>query len=120
MFLLVFQIGLASAEPSVLPPSWTEMDWIIQLTAPPREVKWEIETGTWVQGDTNVMPLSYGNRKVLPPIRFEAEEAYFTLTRLQEVAIRHGRWRLRYGYGIADLFRGTQGAAQLYLDARGG
>lgn len=94
-----------------------QMEGLVGFPAPPSAF---LEGRFFFRAETNVLPLALGDEKALPPRRFTGREAYFLSERLQEIAYVHGRWSLRYGYGLADLYEGNGGAAQLYLNAKAG
>lgn len=110
LFLLVAVI--ASAEPVVLPPVWTEAQWVQHLTSSPVVGgKW-LETGYHLFARTNVRPLLQSSKAEQS---FTGEHGYYRFASLDEIRLRLPRWQVRYAFGVADHYAGDQGAVHLYL-----
>lgn len=110
LFLLVAVI--ASAEPVVLPPVWTEAQWVQHLTASPVVGgKW-LETGYHLFARTNVRPLLESSKAEQS---FTGEHGYYRFASLDEIRLRLPRWQVSYAFGVADHYAGDQGAVHLYL-----
>lgn len=71
-------------------------------------------------GDNNVLPLSRGDDRRLPPLRHGASNAYFAGSKLGRLGLSVGAWSLTYSSDQADLYKGNRDAAQLYLDSKSG
>lgn len=110
LFLLVAVI--ASAEPVVLPPVWTEAQWVQHLTSSPVVGgKW-LETGYHLFARTNVRPLLESSKAEQS---FTGEHGYYRFASLDEIRLRLPRWQVSYAFGVADHYAGDQGAVHLYL-----
>lgn len=110
LFLLVAVI--ASAEPVVLPPVWTEAQWVQHLTSSPVVGgKW-LETGYHLFARTNVRPLLQSSKAEQS---FTGEHGYYRFASLDEIRLRLPRWQVSYAFGVADHYAGDQGAVHLYL-----
>jgi len=77
-----------------------------------------LTTRFFIHADNNVLPLRLGDKKTLPPMKFEGSKAYYFHTRFKELGLSYRRWSLYYGHGKADFYEGNKGAAQLFLDAK--
>jgi hypothetical protein len=111
LFLLI-TLAPADAEPVVLPPLWTEPQWIQHLTSSPVVSGRQLDTSLYLLARTNVRPLwqSSGAEPV-----FAGERGYYRFASLSDMRLRLSRWRLSYAFGVADYFEGDQGAVHLYL-----
>ncbi|MGC8784522.1 MAG: hypothetical protein ACP5RN_09065 [Armatimonadota bacterium] len=110
LFLLAALLS-AGAEPVVLPPLWTEEQWIQQLTSLPVTGGEQLEVGYYLLAHTNVRPLLQSTEA---KHSFTGERGYYRFASLSEVRLHLPRWQVSYAFGIADRFEGDQGAVQLY------
>ncbi len=112
---LVLFVGMlftvASAEPVVLPPVWTEVQWIQHLTSSVDDGT-RLETSYHLFARTNVRPLLRGSETEKP---FAGQHGYYRFASLSEIRLRLSRWQVSYAFGVADRFEGDQGAVHLYL-----
>lgn len=110
LFLLV--AVAAVAEPVVLPPIWTETQWVQHLTSSPVVSGEQLETGYHLFARTNVRPLLESTAGEQP---FAGEHGYYRFASLSEIRLRLPRWHVSYAFGVADHYEGDQGAVHLYL-----
>ncbi len=110
LFLLV--AAAAGAEPVVLPPIWTEAQWVQHLTSSPVVSGEQLETGYHLFARTNVRPLLESTAGEQP---FAGEHGYYRFASLSEIRLRFPRWHASYAFGVADYYEGDQGAVHLYL-----
>lgn len=101
----------AGAEPVVLPPVWTEAQWVQHLTSSAHSGIW-LETGYHLFARTNVRPLWHSSKAENP---FAGGHGYYRFASLGEMRLHLPRWQVSYAFGIADHFEGDQGAVNLYL-----
>ncbi|GIV15505.1 MAG: hypothetical protein KatS3mg022_0940 [Armatimonadota bacterium] len=112
VLFLCMLFASAGAEPVVLPPVWTEAQWVQHLISAPVDKGEQMEMGYHLLARTNVRPL-LGSTAVEQP--FAGEHGYYRFASLSEIRLCLPRWQVSYAFGVADRFDGDQGAVHLYL-----
>lgn len=112
--VLFFLAALTSAlaEPVVLPPLWTETQWVQHLNSPQMTRAEQLEVGHYLHARTNVRPLLESGSVEQPSA---GKRGYYRLASQGELRLRLSRWQVSYAFGVADQFEGDQGAVLLYL-----
>lgn len=102
-----------------IPPSWTMAEQVTNLLGTSELPNhWKLKSRVAIYASNNVLPLKLGDDEKLPRMQFNGNRAFYVSHRLKDLALTHGRWTLRYGYGQTDFYEGNKGATQLYLDSK--
>ena len=120
---LLLLSGIATHSPAqevYLAPTRSGGERLLRLVAPEPASGIRLEGWASLAGDNNVLPLSQGDDRSLPPLRHEASHAYFAGAKQGRIALSMGAWSLTYASDRADLYKGNKDAAQLYLDSKSG
>lgn len=105
-------LASVDAQPMELPPLWSELECVQQLTATASEPEHLLDTDFHLFARTNVHPLLDDDAT---GEQFSAEYGYYCSATRYEIRVRSGRWCLRYAFGVAERYVGNDGAVRLYL-----
>ncbi len=97
-------------------PRSTSWDWFSRLTdavpGSPETPSISFRTHFW--GATNVHPLLSDPPRTTD---YAHQRGYFTGFTMYRVQVAWGRWRLTYGWELAEQYEGNNGGVRLYLEA---